>query len=344
MLTKGRVALLTVVVLAVAAGAVAQTPTDVVDRVVDQGLAGEWYAGPHVGYSFSGDEFIDDDWFLGGRLGTYVSDNFAIETTWDGFWGTGCCGINDFTNVQLGGLFNFTPTRRGWNTYFGFGVGQSRPDLFEGKGALLLYTSVGSELRTSDAVGIRMEVKAPWVDSMDSIGNPAHPQDSRVDIQPNVGLNFHWGGKKAMVVVPPPAPPPPAPPVEAPAPEPPPPPPVVAPPPPPPPAVEPAPPPPTTDVLAFEPGRARLTNIAKAQLDEVALRLRDNRTASAVITGFPDPTPGRRGEELARQRAEAAKAYLMDRHQIDASRIRTETDMSATSNRGNAVAVVNFGR
>jgi outer membrane protein OmpA-like peptidoglycan-associated protein len=115
----------------------------------------------------------------------------------------------------------------------------------------------------------------------------------------------------------------------------------VAPPPPPPPA---QPPPPTTDVLAFDAGRYRLTNIAKAQLDQVALRLRDNRGSSAVVTGFPDETPGSRGAELARQRAEAAKAYLIDRHQIDASRIRTETDMTTTDNRGTSVVVVNFSR
>jgi hypothetical protein len=343
MLTRGRLALLCAVLLAGAVAAPGQSgPSDVADRVDTTTLEGESYAGPHAGYNWSGDDFIDDEMFLGGRLGTYLSNNFAIETTWDGFWGTGCCGRNDFTQIQLGGLYNFTPTRHGWNTYLGFGGGQSRPDIFDGKGNWLGYASVGSEYRMENNVGIRIEAKGVYNLEADAIGNPSYVQDDHFDVQPNVGLIFHWGGvRPAAVVVPPPPPPPPAPPVVAPAPEPPPAPPVVA---PPPPRAEPAPPPPTSDVLAFDRGRYRLTNIAKAQLDQVALRLRDNRGASAVVTGFPDDPPGSKGADLARQRADAAKAYLIDRHQIDASRIRTETDMSSSDNRGDSVVVVNFSR
>jgi hypothetical protein len=133
---------------------------------------------------------------------------------------------------------------------------------------------------------------------------------------------------------PPPAPPPPAPPAAPPAPVPPPAPPVVAPPPP---------PAPTTDAIDFDRGTARITNIAKARLDTVALRLRENPRATVVITGYSDEeTAVSRRESLARQRAESAKAYLIERHAIDSSRIRTATDPTDTTNRGKAVIVATF--
>ena len=145
------------------------------------------------------------------------------------------------------------------------------------------------------------------------------------------------------VIVPPPAPPAPpapaapppprpAPPEAPPAPMPPPAPPVVAPPPP---------PAPTTDTIDFDRGSARITNIAKARLDAVSLRLRENPRATVVITGYADDgTAASRRESLARQRAESAKAYLVDRHAIDASRITTATEL--TTDRGKAVIVVTF--
>ena len=54
--------------------------------------------------------------------------------------------------------------------------------------------------------------------------------------------------------------------------------------------------------MNFTPGSARLSNIAKAKLDEVALKMKQ------------DP-------EL---RAQAVKNYLVTRHGIDPSRITTE--------------------
>ena len=149
----------------------------------------------------------------------------------------------------------------------------------------------------------------------------------------------------ALVAVPPPVPPappapaappapPPAPAAAPPAPMPPPAPPVVAPPPP---------PAPTTDTIDFDRGSAHITNIAKARLDAVALRLRENPRATVAITGFPDDgTAGSRRESLARQRAEGAKAYLVDRHGIDSSRITATTDLAGTMNRGKSVIVVTF--
>jgi outer membrane protein OmpA-like peptidoglycan-associated protein len=155
---------------------------------------------------------------------------------------------------------------------------------------------------------------------------------------------YNFSYTVAPVIVPPPAPPappappqpPPAPPAAPPAPMPPPAPPVVA-----------APPPaaPTTDTIGFDSGSARITNIAKARLDDVALRLRENPRATVVITGNPDDrTAASRQESLARQRAENARAYLIDRHAIDSSRITTATDLTDTTNRGEAVIVVTSNR
>ncbi|HYB54463.1 MAG TPA: hypothetical protein VEG84_11410, partial [Thermoanaerobaculia bacterium] len=59
------------------------------------------------------------------------------------------------------------------------------------------------------------------------------------------------------------------------------------------PAAAPAPPPPptpkrTTDEIFFDAGSARLTNIAKAMLDGIALRMKNDLNATAAITGYTD--------------------------------------------------------
>jgi outer membrane protein OmpA-like peptidoglycan-associated protein len=100
--------------------------------------------------------------------------------------------------------------------------------------------------------------------------------------------------------------------------------------------------PPTIDEIEFDRGRSRVTNVAKARLDAVALRLRENPRATVVITGYPDGPSGAGRETLARQRAENAKQYLIERHAIDAARIATTTDLADTEHRGHAVIVVTF--
>jgi outer membrane protein OmpA-like peptidoglycan-associated protein len=120
---------------------------------------------------------------------------------------------------------------------------------------------------------------------------------------------------------------------------PPPPPPVVVPPPPPPPVVEeaPGPPPPpppaprtTTDEIYFDSGSARLTNIAKAILDGVALRMKNDLNSTAVISGYSDNVGSEQSNlDISRRRAAAAKEYLVTRHGIDPSRITTEGKGSA---------------
>jgi outer membrane protein OmpA-like peptidoglycan-associated protein len=80
-----------------------------------------------------------------------------------------------------------------------------------------------------------------------------------------------------------------------------------------------------TDEIHFEPGSARLTNIAKAILDEVALRMKQEPTAEALVIGYTDDRentgPNR---DLDRRRAEAVRDYLVTRHGIDPSRITIE--------------------
>lgn len=140
-------------------------------------------------------------------------------------------------------------------------------------------------------------------------------------------------------VAPPPPPPAPAPePTPAPAPAP-------APPPPPP---APAPQPDERVTVNFTPGSARLSNIAKAKLDEVALRMKQAPDASAEVIGYTDASGSAEGNQrMSEQRAEAVKNYLVTRHGIDPSRITTlgrgsaEATGNAESDR-KAVVIIRF--
>ncbi len=134
-----------------------------------------------------------------------------------------------------------------------------------------------------------------------------------------VGITF--SPLHLAVVAPPPPPPAPVPP---------------PPPPPPPPApVAPPEPPPITpphvptelrtDEIHFEPGSARLTNIAKAILDDVALRMKQEPTSTAIVIGYNDDKEQTGpNHDLDRRRAEAVRDYLVTRHGIDPSRITVE--------------------
>ena len=70
----------------------------------------------------------------------------------------------------------------------------------------------------------------------------------------------------------------------------------------------------------------RLDNVAKAQLDEIALRMQQGPRLSALITGHTDD----RGSESANlrvggRRADAVRDYLVKQHGIDESRIETQS-------------------
>jgi len=335
-----------------AAAARAQS-TEVSDRAPAP-LAGETYLGPHVGYSFIGkyetiycpcDTDQNDFLFYGVRVGHFFADHFAVELTGQ-YFRPDPNHIPDYWELTLGGLYDFTPRMHGWNTYLGFGGGASRHKVFTGKGVALAYLAGGSEYRFGKLVGLRLELKGQYNFSSRFtesvvIGGTAFPHavenPSHADVQPSIGLLFHFGGRAAPPIVeappavappppPPPAPPPPPPPPEKPAAPP------VVPPPPPPPA-------PIREGIDFEHGKSRVSNIAKAKLDAVAIRLRDNPRATVTVIGYPDSGAGARQESLARQRAENVKQYLIDRHRIDASRITTQVDMTDTSNRGKVVIV-----
>jgi outer membrane protein OmpA-like peptidoglycan-associated protein len=103
----------------------------------------------------------------------------------------------------------------------------------------------------------------------------------------------------------------------------------------------------TTDEILFDAAKSRLTNIAKAILDGVALRLKNNLAATCTISASTDPKEkGGDHAALAQARAEAARDYLMKRHGIDGSRVTTEVkgdgdSPDATRNR-RAVVTVTF--
>jgi outer membrane protein OmpA-like peptidoglycan-associated protein len=96
--------------------------------------------------------------------------------------------------------------------------------------------------------------------------------------------------------------------------------------------VAPAPPPPAPpkETVSFDRESSRVNNIAKAQLDDIALKLREMPRATVIVTGYSDGRKGASAEKLAKQRAENVKRYLVDRHKIDAGRISVETDVETT--------------
>ncbi len=80
----------------------------------------------------------------------------------------------------------------------------------------------------------------------------------------------------------------------------------------------------TRDEIYFDSGSARLTNIAKAVLDGVALRMKNDLNSTALITGYSDPGGSEQANlVISGKRAAAAKEYLVTRHGIDPGRITT---------------------
>ncbi len=71
------------------------------------------------------------------------------------------------------------------------------------------------------------------------------------------------------------------------------------------------------------PGSSRVDNVCKRVGDDVALRLKNEPTAKAVIVGFADPRE-KGAAKLAATRAELFKKYLGEKG-IDASRVSTRT-------------------
>lgn len=102
----------------------------------------------------------------------------------------------------------------------------------------------------------------------------------------------------------------------------------------------------TTDEVLFDTGKSRLTNIAKAILDGVALRLKNNLSATCTIAGYTDPKEKGDRAALAKARAEAARDYLVKRHGIDAGRItvaaKGDGDAADATRNRRAVVTITF--
>ncbi len=91
-----------------------------------------------------------------------------------------------------------------------------------------------------------------------------------------------------------------------------------------------APKPEVRETIHFDTNSARLSNIAKAKLDEVALRMKQDPAATALILGYTDGQGSDAANlRLSQRRAEAAKQYLVSRHGLDAGRITVEGKGSA---------------
>ena len=79
-------------------------------------------------------------------------------------------------------------------------------------------------------------------------------------------------------------------------------------------------------VILFPSGSTRVNNIAKAQLDDLALLLKQFPDQSIVIDGHTDSTGGEESNlRIGLQRAESVKEYLVQRHGIDPTRISTNS-------------------
>ena len=70
----------------------------------------------------------------------------------------------------------------------------------------------------------------------------------------------------------------------------------------------------------------RPDNKAKAQLDEIALKMQQNPQLRARLTGFTDDQGDEAAnEKVGMKRAEAVKDYLVKQHKLDANRIETKS-------------------
>ncbi|MFZ0427176.1 MAG: PKD domain-containing protein [Acidobacteriota bacterium] len=70
----------------------------------------------------------------------------------------------------------------------------------------------------------------------------------------------------------------------------------------------------------------RPDNKAKAQLDEIALKMQQNPQLHARVTGYTDDIGSEaNNEKVGMRRADAVKSYLVKQHNIDAGRIETQS-------------------
>lgn len=81
-----------------------------------------------------------------------------------------------------------------------------------------------------------------------------------------------------------------------------------------------------TEKIVIQMSKTRPDNVAKAKLDEIAVKMQQNSQLRAVITGHTDDTGSEENNvKVGQKRADAAKAYLVDEHQIGEGRIETKS-------------------
>lgn len=101
----------------------------------------------------------------------------------------------------------------------------------------------------------------------------------------------------------------------------------------------------TCESAGFPPNLARLNNTDKACLDDVASRLRQDPRSRVIVIGHADAAE-RRSAVVARQRAEAAKAYLARERGIEGSRVSvrsaeaTQTREAGSARRNRRVELI----
>lgn len=89
----------------------------------------------------------------------------------------------------------------------------------------------------------------------------------------------------------------------------------------------------------FPSGNTRIDNRCKAILDDVALQLRQNPAATAVITGHSDATGSEEiNARMSQDRADNARQYLVETHGLDASRMQTASAGSSEPIADNSTA------
>ena len=79
-----------------------------------------------------------------------------------------------------------------------------------------------------------------------------------------------------------------------------------------------------TEKIVIQINQLRPDNIAKAQLDEIALKMQQNPQLQAIVTGHTDDRGSEEGNErYGQKRSEAVKSYLSKQHNMDESRVET---------------------
>ncbi len=263
-----------------------------------------------------------------GLLSADLDSMFVFDTPTEWLMDSSDVG---FQMVSLGANFHLTPRSR-VDFFLGPFIGiVDYDDATFSIGGDTVRRSLDGEAALGLAAGLDIPFRdnGPWAFTagVRYLATAAEGNGFELDIDPLIataGLAYRWNGAGCGPCEAPytepeaapaaPAPPPPPPPAPEPTP--------VAPPPPPPP-----PPPPVEEreVIHFDSSSARVSNIGKAKLDEVALKLKQDPELVAIVVGHADSTGNDAiNDPLSLRRAEAVKAYLVDRHQIDADRISTE--------------------